>query len=41
MHVLNFTRDLNRPMWNYIEQIMDTDVLLQKSSPTSKNLIKD
>ena len=41
MHVFNITRELNKPMWNYIEQIMDTDDFIAKELSDMKDFIEN
>ena len=41
MHVLNITHDLNKPMWNYIEKLMDTDDFVAYELSNIKELIKN
>ena len=39
MHVLNITHDLNKPIWNYIEKLMDTDDFVAYELSNIKELI--
>lgn len=41
MHVFGISRELNKPMWNYIEKIMDTDDFVAKELAEIKDAIEN